>query len=180
MTSRVPSGPTADSTAARKTFAGSYSGVSLLITTVLTTKPADVARWPRCVSKWLLPCPKPAPSSIEARPPPGPLRGPAPSPSSSANRSSISLWPEPRAMTASAFGTPLRSASTARRWASRSWRSPSHCVSGLWYSGFTARPPGGHRDGSGTRTGWYGGDPSPRRQHAAAERHTRAVRASRR
>src|SRR5664280_1826676 len=66
-TSRAPSGATADSTAARSTFAGSCSGVSLLITTVLTTKPADVASWPRWVSKWLLPSPNPAPSSIEAR-----------------------------------------------------------------------------------------------------------------
>ena len=57
------SGETADSTAARSTFAGSCRGVSLLTTIRLTTKPRSRARWARCSSTWLLPAPKPPPSS---------------------------------------------------------------------------------------------------------------------
>src|SRR3984893_10317054 len=111
----------ADSTAARKTLAGSYSGVSLLTMTLLTTKPSFIARWARCSRRWLLPEPKHPPTSM----PPGwcPPDGRARSDARIApKRSSISDCAEPRAATASRLGTPERKASIARRRATRGSR----------------------------------------------------------
>src|SRR3984893_8871020 len=123
----------ADSTAARKTLAGSYSGVSLLTMTLLTTKPSFIARWARCSRRWLLPEPKPPPTSM----PPGwcPHDGRARSDARIApKRSSISDCAERRAATASRLGTPERKASMARRRATRGSRvvvlMASACASG--------------------------------------------------
>ena len=46
-----PLGSNALSAAARNSLTGSYSGVSLLTTTLLTTKSACKARWVRCSSR---------------------------------------------------------------------------------------------------------------------------------